>query len=178
MAHKYCGVTGCAVEATLAVVGGRWKPVLLFHLLEGRKRFSDLCRAVPNATQRMITLQLRELEADGVVARHVFAQVPPRVEYSLTDIGRKFAPVLESIRAWGTDYIDYLHANRLMGSSPTAALSIWSIDPVLKKRPDLPGEMASRAFLGWFGASRGIRCSRLSHVFVGGAVGRGIPLLP
>ena len=68
MARRYCGVTGCAVEATLAVVGGRWKPVLLFHLLEGRKRFSDLCRAVPNATQRMITLQLRELEADGVVA--------------------------------------------------------------------------------------------------------------
>jgi DNA-binding HxlR family transcriptional regulator len=101
MAHKYCGVTGCAVEATLAVVGGRWKPVLLFHLLEGRKRFSDLCRAVPNATQRMITLQLRELEADGVVARHVFAQVPPRVEYELTELGRSLEPLLLQMRDWG-----------------------------------------------------------------------------
>ena len=100
MAHKYCGVTGCAVEATLAVVGGRWKPVLLFHLLEGRKRFSDLCRAVPNATQRMITLQLRELEADGVVARHVFAQVPPRVEYELTELGRSLEPLLLQMRDW------------------------------------------------------------------------------
>ena len=101
MAHNYCGVTGCAVEATLAVVGGRWKPVLLFHLLEGRKRFSDLCRAVPNATQRMITLQLRELEADGVVARHVFAQVPPRVEYELTELGRSLEPLLLQMRDWG-----------------------------------------------------------------------------
>lgn len=101
MAHKYCGVTGCAVEATLAVVGGRWKPVLLFHLLEGRKRFSDLCRAVPNATQRMITLQLRELEADGVVARHVFAQVPPRVEYELTELGRSLEALLLQMRDWG-----------------------------------------------------------------------------
>jgi DNA-binding HxlR family transcriptional regulator len=101
MARKYCGVTGCAVEATLAVVGGRWKPVLLFHLLEGRKRFSDLCRAVPNATQRMITLQLRELESDGVVVRHVFAQVPPRVEYELTELGRSLEPLLLQMRDWG-----------------------------------------------------------------------------
>ena len=101
MAHKYCGVTGCAVEATLAVVGGRWKPVLLFHLLEGRKRFSELCRAVPNATQRMVTLQLRELEADGIVARHVFAQVPPRVEYELTELGRSLEPLLLQMRDWG-----------------------------------------------------------------------------
>ena len=101
MARRYCGGTGCAVEATLAVVGGRWKPVLLFHLLEGRKRFSDLCRAVPNATQRMITLQLRELEADGVVARHVFAQVPPRVEYELTELGRSLEPLLLQMRDWG-----------------------------------------------------------------------------
>lgn len=101
MARRYCGVTGCAVEATLAVVGGRWKPVLLFHLLEGRKRFSDLCRAVPNATQRMITLQLRELEADGVVVRHVYAQIPPRVEYELTELGRSLEALLLQMRDWG-----------------------------------------------------------------------------
>ena len=104
MARKYCGVTGCAVEATLAVVGGRWKPVLLFHLLEGRKRFSDLCRAVPNATQRMITLQLRELEADGVVVRHVYAQIPPRVEYELTAFGKSLEPILLGMCEWGQRY--------------------------------------------------------------------------
>lgn len=101
MARKCDWRTGCAVEATLAVVGGRWKPVLLFHLLEGRKRFSDLCRVVPNATQRMITLQLRELEADGIVNRHVFAQVPPRVEYELSELGASLEPLLLQMRDWG-----------------------------------------------------------------------------
>ena len=101
MARKCDWKTGCAVEATLAVVGGRWKPVLLFHLLEGRKRFSDLCRVVPNATQRMITLQLRELEADGIVNRHVFAQVPPRVEYELSELVASLEPLLLQMRDWG-----------------------------------------------------------------------------
>ena len=101
MARKCDWKTGCAVETTLAVVGGRWKPVLLFHLLEGRKRFSDLCRVVPNATQRMITLQLRELEADGIVNRHVFAQVPPRVEYELSELGASLEPLLLQMRDWG-----------------------------------------------------------------------------
>ena len=75
--------------------------MLLFHLLEGRKRFSDLCRVVPNATQRMITLQLRELEADGIVNRHVFAQVPPRVEYELSELGASLEPLLLQMRDWG-----------------------------------------------------------------------------
>jgi DNA-binding HxlR family transcriptional regulator len=104
MARKCDWKTGCDVEATLAVVGGRWKPVLLFHLLDGRKRFSELCRMTPNATQRMITLQLRELEADGVVARHVFAEVPPRVEYELTALGRSLEPLLLHMRNWGEQY--------------------------------------------------------------------------
>ena len=101
MARKCDWKTGCAVEATLAVVGGRWKPVLLFHLLEGRKRFSDLCRVVPNATQRMITLQLRELGADGIVNRHRFAQVPPRVEYELSVLEAVLEPLLLQMRDWG-----------------------------------------------------------------------------
>jgi DNA-binding HxlR family transcriptional regulator len=93
--------TGCAVEATLAVLGGRWKPVLLFHLLDGRKRFNELCRMTPNSTQRMITLQLRELATDGVISRHVFAEIPPRVEYELTELGRSLEPLLLSMRDWG-----------------------------------------------------------------------------
>ena len=122
MARKYCGVTGCAVEATLAVVGGRWKPVLLFHLLEGRKRFSDLCRAVPNATQRMITLQLRELEADGVVVRHVYAQIPPRVEYELTELGRSLEALLFQMRDWGERFRASARPRR-PSSSPTSSAS-------------------------------------------------------
>ncbi len=93
--------TGCAVEATLSVIGGIWKPVLLFHLLDGKLRFNALCRLTPSATARMITLQLRELEADGVVRRTVYPEVPPKVEYDLTDLGRSLAPVLLSMRDWG-----------------------------------------------------------------------------
>lgn len=93
--------TGCAVEATMSVVGGLWKPVLVFHLLDGRVRFNALCRLTPNATPRMITLQLRELEEDGVIRRIVYPEVPPRVEYELTDFGRTLEPVLVSLRDWG-----------------------------------------------------------------------------
>lgn len=101
MARKYDWRTGSNVEATLSVIGGRWKPVILCNLLVGRLRFGELCRNMPNATQRMVTLQLRELEADGVIKRHVFAEVPPRVEYELTDFGRSLEPVLSVMREWG-----------------------------------------------------------------------------
>ena len=93
--------TGCDVEATLSVIGGIWKPVLLFHLLEGKLRFNALCRCVPSATPRMITLQLRELEADGVVKRTVYPEIPPKVEYELTTLGISLEPVLLSMRDWG-----------------------------------------------------------------------------
>lgn len=93
--------TGCAVEATMSVIGGVWKPVLVFHLLDGPVRFNALCRLTPNATPRMITLQLRELEADGVIRRTVYPEVPPRVEYELTRIGRTLEPILINLRDWG-----------------------------------------------------------------------------
>ncbi len=93
--------TGCAVEATLSVIGGVWKPVLLFHLLEGKLRFNALSRRVSSATPRMLTLQLRELEADGIITRTVYAEVPPKVEYELTDLGRSLQPVLLTMRNWG-----------------------------------------------------------------------------
>ena len=100
-ARRKAGRTGCAVEATLSVIGGVWKPVLLFHLLQGKLRFNALCRSLPSATPRMITLQLRELEADGIVARIVYPEVPPKVEYELTALGASLAPVLLSMRDWG-----------------------------------------------------------------------------
>lgn len=102
--RKYNWKTGCDVEATLSVIGGRWKPVLVCHLLGGRKRFGELRKLTPNATERMMTLQLRELEADGVVARHVYAEVPPRVEYELTEFGRTLEPILELMQEWGREF--------------------------------------------------------------------------
>ena len=94
----------CGVETTLSVIGGLWKPLILYHLMDGTKRFMELSRLTPQATQRMLTLQLRELEADGVVTRRVFAEVPPRVEYSVTDFGRTLVPVLGALREWGERY--------------------------------------------------------------------------
>lgn len=96
--------SGCAVELTLSIIGGVWKPLLLFHVLTGKKRFMELTRLIPSATQRMLTLQLRELEADGLVLRHVYAEVPPRVEYEATPLARTLAPVMLSLREWGERY--------------------------------------------------------------------------
>lgn len=104
MARKYDWKTGCDVEATLSVIGGRWKPVLICRLLAGPKRFGELCRLAPNATERMITLQLRELEADGIITRHVFAEVPPRVEYRITERGRSLEPIVSAMQAWGRGF--------------------------------------------------------------------------
>ena len=92
---------GCAVEAALDVIGNKWKGVILFHLLEGSKRFNELRRLIPSVTQRMLTLQLRELEKDDVVLRTVYPQIPPKVEYSLTELGQTLKPILFSLREWG-----------------------------------------------------------------------------
>lgn len=86
------------------MIGGVWKPVLLFQLLRGKLRFNALCRLTPRATPRMITLQLRELEADGVVRRIVYPEVPPKVEYELTEFGLSLEPVLLAMRAWGQSF--------------------------------------------------------------------------
>lgn len=85
----------------MSVIGGLWKPLILSHLLPERRRFMELVRLMPNTTQRMLTLQLRELEADGIILRHVYAQVPPRVEYELTTLGKTLVPVLTSLHEWG-----------------------------------------------------------------------------
>ena len=115
MARNYNWKTGCDVEATLSVIGGRWKPILVCHLLGGKKRFGELRRLTPNATERMITLQLRELEADGVVSRTVFAEVPPRVEYDVTAFGRSLGPILEQMQAWGSAFKERMLAAEAAG---------------------------------------------------------------
>lgn len=94
----------CGVETTIAVVGGKWKPMILYALLSGPRRFGELTRLIPEITQRMLTLQLRELEEDGVIAREVYKQVPPKVEYSLTPLGRTIEPILSFMQQWGEHY--------------------------------------------------------------------------
>lgn len=92
---------GCPVESALNVIGGRWKGVLLYHLLDGKHRFSELQRQLPGLTQRVLTQQLRELEADGLITRTVYAEVPPRVEYALTEVGFSLKPILLMLEEWG-----------------------------------------------------------------------------
>jgi len=93
---------GCPVEATLNLIGGKWKGIALFHLLmDGTMRFSELKRSCKGVTQRMLTKQLRELERDALISRHVYAEVPPKVEYSLTKKGESLRPILLGLRDWG-----------------------------------------------------------------------------
>ena len=103
---RHTGSYHCAVEATVDVIGGKWKPVIVFHLLSGAKRFGQLRRILEDVSQRSLTLQLRELEQDGIVRREVFAEVPPRVEYSLTKFGQTLSPLLNAMKLWGDQYIE------------------------------------------------------------------------
>lgn len=96
--------SNCAVEAALGLIGGRWKGVVLWWLLDGKMRFGELRRKLPNCTERMLTVQLRELEEDGLVTRTVHAEVPPRVEYQLTAFGESLEPILFALRDWGERY--------------------------------------------------------------------------
>ena len=99
--ERYDCSQGCPVEAALERIGGKWKGVALFHLLEGTKRYNELKRDVGNVTQRMLTKQLRELESDGLIVRTVYPVVPPHVEYSLSEKGRTLEPILLALRDWG-----------------------------------------------------------------------------
>ncbi|BAF86205.1 putative transcriptional regulator [Azorhizobium caulinodans ORS 571] len=92
---------GCAVEAAVGLIEGKWKSVILFHLLAGTLRFNEIRRHVQNVTPRTLTNQLRELEEDGLITRKVYAQVPPKVEYSLSPLGRSMEPVLLALKTWG-----------------------------------------------------------------------------
>lgn len=106
--EKYDCNFGCPVEAALEAIGGKWKGVILFHIQGGTKRFNELRRLIPDVTQRMLTKQLRELESDQIINRKVYAEVPPKVEYSLTEFGETLHPILISLQEWGGKYIDKL----------------------------------------------------------------------
>lgn len=103
---------GCSVEAAIEAIGGKWKGIILHHLSDDLKRFSELQRLMPNVTQKMLTKQLRELEQDGIVHRHVYPQVPPKVEYSLTEFGLTLTPILQALEQWGNQYLEKLEEKR------------------------------------------------------------------
>ena len=95
----------CPVEAALDVIGGKWKPLILWALGDDVLRFSELQKALPGVNTKMLTKQLRELEEDGVITRTVYPEVPPRVEYAITDFGKTLIPILQALCNWGAEYL-------------------------------------------------------------------------
>ena len=99
----------CPVETTLTLISDKWKVLILRDLLDGTKRFGELKKSVGGVSQKVLTAQLRDMENSGLVSRKVYAEVPPRVEYSLTDLGRSLQPILDAMRNWGTEYKESLN---------------------------------------------------------------------
>ena len=98
--QRHKAYTHCPVEAGLDIIGGKWKSIILFRVLEETRRFNELRRLLPAITQRMLTTQLRELERDGLIGRTVYPEIPPKVEYSITAFGKTLEPVLRALKAW------------------------------------------------------------------------------
>ena len=113
--------TNCPVAATLELIGGKYKALILWHLAEKKLRFSELRKVIQNATPKMLTQQLRELESDNLIHREVFPVIPPKVEYSLTDTGKSLMPILVAMRDWGAGYLrrnDQEPCCFMMGTDP------------------------------------------------------------
>ena len=103
---KSCTGSNCPVVATLSMIGGKYKALILWHLLDTTLRFGELSRLIPQATPKMLTQQLRELEEDNLVIRTVYPVVPPKVEYILSDLGKSIKPILAAIYHWGSEYME------------------------------------------------------------------------
>ena len=114
----------CGLDAALAVIGGKWKPLILFHLSHGTRRYGDLRRAVGSVTHKVIIQQLKDLEADGIIDRFDHKEIPPRVDYSLTPFGRTLAKALAPLCVWGTEHlseVEELMAQRRVSQHPKVA---------------------------------------------------------
>ncbi len=121
----------CPVETTLAVIGGRWKPLILFHLSSGTRRFNELRRLIPGVTQRMLTQHLRELESDAVLSRTVHPVIPPHVDYALTERGRSLIPLLQLMAVWGAEQDAHWPRTRRAEASAAAHEGVHSdVTPV------------------------------------------------
>ncbi len=101
MENKSSELDQCPVTFTMSVIGGKWKPIILFLISKGANRFGILHRGIEGISKQMLTKQLREMEADGILERKIFAEIPPRVEYYITDLGESLFPVVHSMRDWG-----------------------------------------------------------------------------
>lgn len=120
--REYSDIPGCAMEASLKIIGGKWKGVILFHLLEGTMRFNELSRKTAGITPRLLVKQLRELEEDGLVERTVYPVVPPKVEYALTEEALTLAPLLRALDSWGEGWLErrgIIPLNRALSPEPT-----------------------------------------------------------
>lgn len=98
-------MSGCPVEVTVSLIENKWKVLIIRDLLSGAKRFGELKRSIDGISQKVLTSQLRDMEASGLIDRKVYAEVPPRVEYSLTDLGRSLSPTLMALKEWGESYL-------------------------------------------------------------------------
>ena len=107
---------GRPVEVTLDILGGKWKGIILYHLMVRKRRFNEFRRLIPDVTQRILTLALRELERDGIVERTIFPEVPPRVEYELSEFGKTLEPIIRMMRDWGAEYREILSKARQMAA--------------------------------------------------------------
>ena len=104
MDEKIKELPACPVETTLTLIGDKWKVLILRDLIPGTKRFGELKKSIGSVSQKVLTAQLRDMEENGLVYREVYAEVPPRVEYSLTELGRSLKPILDSMWSWGEGY--------------------------------------------------------------------------
>ena len=107
-AEKLNELPACPVETTLTIISDKWKVLILRDLMTGTKRFGELKKSIGNVSQKVLTSQLRQMEESGVVSRKIYPEVPPRVEYSLTDLGRSLKPILDAMQNWGEGYKEIL----------------------------------------------------------------------
>ena len=121
MRHKHYDRLGCPVEICTEVIGGKWKGKILYILFSGTKRYGELRKLIPDTTQRMLTTQLRELEEDRVIDRKVYPQVPPKVEYSISENGQSLKPIIDAMWKWGKGFLDTLPEDRLKPKSSSGA---------------------------------------------------------
>ena len=111
MNEKTKELPACPVETTLTLIGDKWKVLILRDLMPGTKRFGELKKSIDTVSQKVLTAQLRDMEANGLMRREVYAEVPPRVEYSLTEFGQSLKPILDAMWNWGEDYKNSVTGN-------------------------------------------------------------------